>query len=224
MSDQPRTPDAMIRVLLADDHAVVRAGLRALINAQPSMIVVGEADDGETAVSQAQALSPDVLVMDLSMPHVTGTQAVARLRAHGSRVRVLALTVHEERGYVTRVMQAGASGYVLKRAAADELIHAIRTVARGGIYVDPSLAANMLDVGATTTLGGDGREHTLSGRELEVLRLIAEGHSNKSIGYALGISSKTVETYKARLMEKLALRSRVDIVRFALRHGLLTTT
>lgn len=224
MRDQPTEPEAVIRVLLADDHAVVRAGLRTLINAQPSMIVVGEADNGEKALSQAQALSPDVLVMDLSMPHVTGTQAVARLRAQGSGVRVLALTVHEERGYVTRVMQAGASGYVLKRAAADELIHAIHTVARGGIYVDPSLAGSMLDVHVTTTLGAGGREHTLSARELEVLRLIAEGHTNRNIGYALGISSKTVETYKARLMEKLALKSRVDIVRFALRHGLLTTT
>lgn len=211
---------ADLRILLADDHAVVREGMKSLINAQPGLHVVGEAEDGETACRRALALQPDVVVMDVNMPKLGGTEATERLRESAPEIRVLALTVHEDPGYVRRLMEAGASGYVLKRAAATDLIHAIRTVAAGGVYLDPSVAGKVV----AGFVGGSGHEPAtaeLSEREADVLRLIAEGYSNKEIGARLDISVKTVETYKARSMEKLRLGSRVDIVRYALQQGWL---
>lgn len=210
-----------LRILLADDHAVVREGMKALIEAQPDLRVVGEAEDGESACRRALTLQPDVVVMDVSMPHLGGTEATERLRASVPAARVLALTVHEDPGYVRRLMEAGASGYVLKRAAATELIHAIRTVAAGGVYLDPSVAGRVV----AGFVGGPGQEPALaelSDREADVLRLIAQGYSNKEIAARLEISVKTVETYKARSMEKLQLASRVDIVRYAMRQGWLS--
>lgn len=211
-----------IRVFLADDHAVVREGLRALIDAQPDMHVVGEAENGRAAWLLAKGLDPDVVVMDVSMPEMSGAQATERLRAECPRVKVLALTVYEDRAYLRQMLEAGASGYVLKRVAMEELAQAVRTVAAGGSYIDPTLAGQVIssylnqDSAAVKAAAAE-----LSEREAQVLRLIAWGYSNKEIGWKLNINVKTVDTYKLRLMEKLNLRSRTDIVRYALRKGWL---
>jgi len=234
--------DQVVRVVLADDHAVVREGLRHLVEAQPDMRVVGEAADGEAAWRAACALAPDVLVMDLSMPVLGGVEATERVRRDCPAVRVLALTVHEERDYLTRLLRAGAAGYVLKRAAAGELVRAVRAVAAGGTYIDPALAGAVVEgylgsqgaqdsragrggrggaEGAPGNAPGGAPRATLSEREREVLLRVARGFSNKEVAAALGLSVKTVETYKARVAEKLELRSRVDIVRYAARQGWL---
>jgi DNA-binding NarL/FixJ family response regulator len=211
-----------IRVFLADDHAVVREGLKALINAQPDMDVTGEADDGQGACEQVARLRPDVVVLDVSMPGLSGAQAAERLRQECPQVKVLALTVHEDRGYLRQLLEAGAAGYVLKRAAAEELIRAIRAVAGGGVYLDPALAGAVVGgfVRKPPAKGGpEGAE--LSEREEEVVRLVAAGHSNKEVAARLELSVKTVETYKARSLEKLGLHSRADLVRYALQRGWL---
>jgi DNA-binding NarL/FixJ family response regulator len=223
--DLPGESTEVLRVVLADDHAVVREGLKALVNAQPDMRVVGEAADGEAAWRAAKELMPDVLVIDLSMPVMGGADATARVRRDCPSVKVLALTVHEEQLYLTQLLRAGASGYVLKRAAAVELVRAVRSVASGGTYIDPSLTrtlvAGYLDAERAAK---QPEQAALSEREREVLLRIARGFSNKEIAAELGLSVKTVETYKARMAEKLGLRSRVDIVRYAAQHGWLGET
>jgi DNA-binding NarL/FixJ family response regulator len=212
----------VLRIVLADDHPIVREGLKQLVNAQPDMRVVGEAADGEAACRAAKELSPDVLVIDLSMPVLGGAEAAERIRRECPTVKVLALTVHEERFYVTQLLRAGASGYVLKRAAAAELVRAVRTVAAGGTYIDPALAGAIVEgyLDAQHTAEHE-RQDPLSEREREVLVRIARGFSNKEIAAELALSVKTVETYKGRVAEKLGLRSRVDIVRYAARQGWL---
>jgi DNA-binding NarL/FixJ family response regulator len=201
---------------------VVREGLKSLVNAQPDMHVVGEADNGDAAWRSACGLVPDVVVLDVSMPLMSGAEAAERLRRECPRVKVLALTVFEDKGYLRQMLDAGASGYVLKRAVTDELVRAIRTVAAGGSYVDPTLAGSLVSSYFNQDAAeGHAPAGELSERESQVLRLIAWGYSNKEIGWKLNISSKTVDTYKLRLMEKLKLRSRTDIVRYALRQGLL---
>jgi two-component system, NarL family, response regulator NreC len=210
-----------LRVLLADDHEVVRTGLRALVESSPDMTVVGEARDGLEAVSRTRELSPDVVVMDISMPGMGGAEATERITRDCPAARVIALTAHADRAHLTRLLQAGAAGYVLKRAAADELVRAIRMVGSGGSYVDPVLAGTLLRrraKPATPLVPGD----SLSEREEEVLRHIAWGESNKEIANRLGISTKTVETYRVRISEKLGIRSRTEMVRYALQQGWLT--
>lgn len=211
-----------IRVLLADDHAIIREGLKTMINAQHDMTVVGEAENGRAALQRANELHPDVLVLDVSMPEATGAQVTERLTRSQPSVKVLALTIHDDKGYLRQLLKAGAVGYVLKRAAAEELIHALRTVASGGTYIDPSLADRVVGGylrahSATGQLRHDG----LSDREVDVLRLIAWGYSNKEIAGQLDISIRTVETYKTRLMDKLELHGRSEIVRYALQQGWL---
>jgi two-component system response regulator NreC len=214
-----------LRIFLADDHAVVREGLKSLVNARPDMEVIGEAADGRMAWEQARECQPDIVVMDLSMPQLNGAQATARLKQACPQVKVLALTVHADKGYVQQLFQAGASGYVLKLTAAEELIHAIRIVAAGGVYLDPTVARKIVSDYTRQPASGDALQGShLSERETEVLCLTAKGYSNKEIAAQLDLSVKTVETYKARLMEKLELRSRVDIVRYALRQGWLQDT
>jgi DNA-binding NarL/FixJ family response regulator len=207
-----------LRIVLADDHEVVRSGLRALVDATTGMAVVGEARDGAEACRKAAELRPDVVVMDVSMPLLDGAAATERIRRDCPEVKVLALTMHEDRGHLTRLLQAGASGYLPKRAAAEELVRAIQVVAGGGTYVDPQLAGTLLG-GATEPSRGPGDGQRLSEREEDVLRRIAWGASNKEIATELGISVKTVETYKARIADKLGLRTRTEIVRYALRQG-----
>jgi two-component system, NarL family, response regulator NreC len=211
-----------LRIFLADDHAVLRDGLKALVNAQLDMEVVGEADNGRAAWQQAKALLPDVVVMDVSMPEMTGAQATKRLKQFCPDVRVLALTAHEDRGYLRHLLEAGASGFLLKRAATAELIHAIRVVAAGGAYIDPTLAGKVLSSFMRQPSSKNALERNeLSDREAEVLRQIAWGYSNKEIAAQLNISVKTVETYKVRLTGKLELKGRTEIVRYAVRQGWL---
>jgi DNA-binding NarL/FixJ family response regulator len=214
-----------LRIFLADDHAVVREGLKAMINAQPDMEVIGEAADGRTAWEQAKACQPDIVILDLSMPQLNGSQITERLKQACPQVKVLALTVHEEKGYVQQLLQAGASGYVLKLAAAAELIHAIRVVAAGGVYLDPSVARIIVaNYRHKPSLGEGVQRSQLSERETEVLCLIAKGYTIKEIAAHLDLSVKTVETYKTRLLKKLDLHSRADIVRYALHQGWLHET
>lgn len=209
-------------IFLADDHAIIREGLKSLINAQPDMNVVGETDNGRTAWLEAKALSPDVVVMDISMPELNGAKATELLKRDCPQTKVLALTVHNDQGYVHQVLKAGASGYVLKRAAAHELIQAIRAVAAGGTYLDPSIVSNVVGSYVRKQSAKGGLPHgDLSEREMEVMRLIALGYSNKEIAFKLDISVRTVETYKVRLMEKLSFHSRAEIVRYALLQGWL---
>jgi DNA-binding NarL/FixJ family response regulator len=208
-----------IRVLLADDHAIVREGLKSLINSQEGMEVVGEAADGLAAVSLTTELDPDVAVVDVSMPGLNGAQVTTQLRAVRPDRKVLVLTVHEDKGYLRSLLEAGAAGYVLKRAAAAELVQAIRAVADGEMYIDPSLTASLVD--DFVRPAAEPVTADLSDRESEVVRLIALGYSNKEIAAQLKVSVKTVETYKTRSMEKLHIRSRVDIVRYAVRRGWL---
>jgi DNA-binding NarL/FixJ family response regulator len=214
---------ADLRVVLADDHAVVREGLKSLIDAEPGMTVVGEAADGLAACERVLELRPDVVVMDVSMPGVGGAQAAERIRRECPGVKVLALTVHEDKGYLRQLLAAGAVGYVLKRAAPAELIRAIRTVADGGVYLDPALAGKVVKGFVRPSPGEDtaaaGGE--LSDREVEVVRLTAAGHSNKEVASRLDLSVKTVETYKARALDKLGLETRADLVRYALQRGWL---
>lgn len=212
-----------IRVLLADDHVVVREGLKSLINAEPGMAVVGEATDGPGAVALTAELDPDIVVVDVSMPGLNGAQVTSRLRAVRPDRKVLALTVHEDVGYLRLLLEAGAAGYVLKRAAAAELVQAIRAVAGGGTYLDPLVAGSVVDGYVKPPSELETRVE-LSERETEVIRLIALGYSNKEIAARLKVSVKTVETYKSRSLEKLHIRSRVDIVQYAARRGWINTT
>ncbi|MBC7912412.1 MAG: response regulator transcription factor [Pyrinomonadaceae bacterium] len=209
-------------IFLADDHAIIREGLKSLINAQPDMHVVGETDNGRTAWLEAKALRPDVVVMDISMPELNGAKATELLKRDCPQTKVLALTVHNDQGYLNQLLKSGASGYVLKRAAAHELIQAIRAVAAGDTYLDPAIVSNVVGNYVRKQSPKEGLPHgDLSERESEVLRLIALGFSNKEIAAKLDISVRTVETYKVRLMEKLNFHSRAEIVRYAMLQGWL---
>jgi DNA-binding NarL/FixJ family response regulator len=211
-----------LRILLADDHRIVRDGLRLLIDAQPDMRVVGEAANGKEVLIQARTLKPDVVVMDLSMPELNGLQATERLKAEQPALKVVALTAHDDETYLTQLCRAGAAGYVLKQSAAEELIQAISAVAKGGVYFEPALASKTLarQMASTGSRSAPGTAE-LSQREREVLTGIAWGYSNKEIAGDLNLSIKTVETYKTRVAEKLGLRSRTEMVQFALRQGWL---
>jgi DNA-binding NarL/FixJ family response regulator len=216
----------VIRVLIADDHAIVRDGLRALVDAQPGLTVVGEASSGMEAWRRAIELKPHVVVLDLSMPGVGGIEATERLARDCPDVKVLVLTMHEERGYVSRVLRAGAAGYALKRSASSELVRAIRAVFAGERYVDPSLGGTLLAEYATRPArhrdaDHEGRAAELTTREGEVLRYLALGYSNKEIASTLSISVKTVETHRASGMARLGVTSRAALVRFAMTEGWL---
>jgi two-component system response regulator NreC len=206
--------DPMIRVLLADDHETVREGLRMLIDAQQDMQVVGEAHDGQQAVERTDALKPDVVVLDLTMPNVSGLSAA---RALTREAAVVALTRHDDDAYVQELMAAGASGYVLKQSASSELLQAIRAAASGGRYLDPTLPAPQQPRDPRRR----ARTPTATDRERAVLRLMAVGYSNKEIGASLEISVKTVEVHKANAMRKLGLRGRTDVIRYAVLNGWL---
>jgi len=213
-----------IRVLLADDHAVLRAGLKLLLEAQPDIHVVGEAASGEEAVHYAAELDPDVVLLDLAMPGCGGLACLPRLREACPGARVLVLTMHDDEGYLRQVLKAGGAGYVLKRAADTELIYAIRTVAKGDMYVYPSLTRVLVEgLVKEQPLEDEARGETLSRREIEVLRLIALGYTNHQIAEKLVLSVKTVETHKSRIMDKLGMRRRSELVRYAISRGLIST-
>jgi len=201
-----------IRVLIVDDHAVLRAGLRTLLNLQPDMEVVGEAAEGLEALEKTKRLEPEVVLMDISLPGMEGLEATKELKRTHPNVKVLILTMHEDRRFLYPALKAGASGYVVKRAADTELIDAIRAVSRGDAFLHPSVARIVVE---------DHVEQGLSDREREVLRLIAEGRTYKEMAELLAVSVKTIESYRERIKEKLNLHSRAELVRYALEKGLL---
>lgn len=216
------TTTVKIRIVVVDDHAVLRAGLRALLNAEHDMEVVGEAANGREAIQRAEELRPDVMVMDLSMPLMGGLDATKAIAEKGLPTRVLVLTVHAEHQYLLPVLQAGGAGYVLKQAADTELIQAIRTVHRGEAFLYPA-AANLLLADYRRRVAASEHEFDgLSEREREVLKFTAEGFSSQEIADRLIISAKTVDTYRQRVMDKLDIHHRSELIRYALRKGLLT--
>jgi len=211
--------------MIADDHAILRAGLRMLVNAQADMEVVSEAPDGEKAVQTALETKPDVALLDLTMPRVGGMKALQQMARECSEVRVLILTMHDDPAYLRSALAAGASGYLLKRAVDAELIAAIRAVHRGGVFVDPRLANVLVqDVLAKKSrkAGSTQPANILSHRELQVLKLVARGYTSAEIAKQIFVGVKTIETYRSRLAEKLGLRTRSDVIRFAVQMGLLT--
>lgn len=215
-------PAPPLRILLAEDHEMVREGLKALVNAQSNMEVVGEAADGRAAVRSAQELLPDVLVMDISMPGLNGLKATERVKQLCPQVKVLTLTRHADAGFIQQLFAAGASGYVLKQSASEELVRAIRTVAAGANYIDPQITGKVIGGYVSRKASfSSAPAREVSEREAEVLRLIAWGYSNKEIAARLDISVKTVESHKANTMKKLDLKSRIDIIRYALLQGWL---
>ena len=213
-----------IRVLIVDDHALMRAGLQALLGTQPDIEVVGQAASGIEAVRQAEELEPDIILMDISMAGLDGVQATQKIKHLQPDVKIIALTMLEDESVVRGVLKAGASGYVLKRGAEDELLVAIRAVHRGEAFIHPSLTQSFIDDYLEDKPGSASSEEPeipLTPRELEVLGLIARGYRNQEIAEKLVISVKTVETHKANIKEKLGIRAQAELVRYALRKGLL---
>jgi DNA-binding NarL/FixJ family response regulator len=216
------TKNRRLRVLLADDHVTVRHGLRLIVEGQPDMCVVAEVSDGESAIAQARALKPDVIVMDISMPGMTGLVATRKLKKLQPDVVIVTLTRHSDDAYLQELLRAGVAGYVLKQSPPTELIQAIRATAVGGQYLDSALTARI----TAGFLGREGKRDgkvaaAISERESDVLRLIASGYSNKEIAARLSLSVKTVEAHKANAMRKLGLNGRIDIVKYAVLQGWL---
>ena len=209
----------MLHILVADDHGIVRAGLRMLIDRQDGMRVVSEAEDGVEAVERTLADKPDVAILDVSMPRMTGLQAAREIKAHAPNVSVLLLSMHDDERYFFEALKAGASGYVLKRAADTDLVDAVRAVARGESFLSPMTENSLVKA----WLEGDGEapQELLTPRELEIVKLIAEAHTNKQIADILKLSEKTVESHRANLLAKLGMRDRVELVRYAIRRGLI---
>ena len=210
-----------IRILIADDHGVLRAGLRALLNAEPGLEVVGEAADGLTALQLAAELRPDVALMDLSMPGLDGIQATRQLKETLPGTRVLILTVHEDESLLREAIQAGASGYIIKRAVESELINAIRAVHSGDLYVHPTLTRALLRDLSPALPSDQAPTEPLTPREIDVLRLIAQGYTNRQVAEKLHVSVRTVESHRANLTGKLGIASRAELVRYAKEHNLL---
>lgn len=210
-----------IRVLIADDHAVVRAGLRLLLSQEADMELVGEATNGQEAIDKTKQFGPDVLILDLSMPDMDGIHVTNALQNMRHQVKVLILTVHEDEALLKELLKAGASGYVLKHAAEMELMSAIRTVRRGDIYVQPSLLRTLLEPVIPTPQSDLSQSEVLTTREKDVLTLIVQGYTNREIAEELNISQRTVEGHRANLTAKLNLHSRVDLLRYARSQGLV---
>lgn len=213
--------DKKLTILLADDHKIVRDGLAALINAEPDMKVVAECETGQEALEKAGNLKPNIIVMDIAMPVLNGIEACRRISARYLRVKIIALSVHNDRQYVTRMLSSGASGYLSKDSAFDELVKAIRAVAGGGTYLSPQIAGDFVkDSLARLPHSKESAEVLLTAREREVLQLIAEGQSTKEIAFALKVSVKTIETFRQKLMSKLDLHSVASLTKYAVREGL----
>ena len=208
-----------MRILIADDHGIVRGGLKLLIDRQPDMQVVAEAEDGVDAFEQALRVKPDLCVMDVSMPRMTGLQAARQIRAHLPGTQVLALSMHDDERYVFDALKAGVSGYVLKREVDQALLSAIRAVHRGDAFLTNAVERSLIR--DWMAADADGPEEPLSPREQEVLKLIAEAHTNKQIAEILHLAEKTVESHRANLLRKLGMRDRVELVRYAIRRGLV---
>ncbi|MCA9949919.1 MAG: response regulator transcription factor [Anaerolineales bacterium] len=213
-----------IKLMLADDHAVVRSGLRMLLEAQPDMEIVGETENGLETVMRAQAIKPDIILMDVEMPGMNGIEATREIKLILPETAVLALTMYEDEQYFFEMLKVGASGYVPKRAAPDELVNAIRTVYQGGVYLYPSLAAHLVQdyLQKDEAAADDDRpQNDLTPREIEVLTLIAEGFTNAEIAQELVISIKTVDRHRENIMRKLNMHNRIDLVKYAIKKGLI---
>jgi two-component system response regulator NreC len=223
VSSVPPQARGKIRVLLADDHAIVRQGVKMILSNEPDIEVVGEADDGLQAVEMAKRLKPDVAVLDISMPGINGIEATRQIRAALPNVHVLALTMHADDTYVFQLLKAGGSGYVLKRAAATDLVQAVHAARRGEAFLYPAVAKAVVADYLKRLESGEGRESYdgLTEREREILTLVAEGATNQEISQKLYISVKTVQTHRTHIMEKLNLHDRTMLVRYAIRKGLI---
>lgn len=213
-----------IRVLIADDHAIVRAGLRALINGEQGMELVGEATHGEEAIQLAQTAKPDVIVLDLSMPGLDGIQAARKIKQEQPDVRILILTIHEDEALLREAMKAGASGYIIKHAAETELIAAIHSVLMDDIYIHPKMIRALLVEPEGRKQSASNPADILTPREMEILLRIVQGYTNRQIAEELSISVRTVEGHRSNLTSKLGLSSRVELVRYAREHGLTNRT
>ena len=211
-----------IRILIADDHAVVRSGLRALLLADAGLEVVGEATDGTEAIRLTESLAPDLVLLDITMPPDNGIRTTERLKALRPEVRVLVLTMHEDESLLHEALRAGASGYVINRAEESEILRAIHTAMRGDIYVHPSMTRALLQQPVVTEHRRVSAVDALTPRELDVLRLLVRGNTNRQIAGLLGLSMRTVENHRANLMGKLGLMSRVELVNYAEEHNLLS--
>jgi two-component system response regulator NreC len=225
-TDAPMRPQGSldkIRVLLADDHTILRAGLKMMLNAQPDIETIGEASDGKQAISEAERLSPDVIIMDITMPECNGIEATRQIKRLLPDVRVLILTMHENEEYLFQTLRAGAAGYMLKEAADTDLISAIRVVSGGRFYLSPSAQSMLVSDYLQRVHTGEERDSysALTEREREILKLVAEGYTNSQIGERLFISPKTVDTHRTHIMDKLNLHSRAELVKYAMRRGLL---
>jgi two-component system response regulator NreC len=210
-----------MRILIVDDHGVLRAGLRALLNAEPDLHVVGEAADGQTGLRLATELNPDLVLMDITMPGMSGIQVTRQLKETLPSTRVLILTLHEDESLLREAIRAGASGYILKQAVEAELISAIRAVGRGELYIHPAMTRALLKDVSPLLVPEENPTEPLSPRELEVLRLVAQGHTNRQVAEMLHLSVRTVESHRANLMDKLGLSSPAQLVRYAIEHGFL---
>jgi len=212
-----------IRVMLADDHTILRQGIRAILEAQADIVVIGEAADGREAVDKALSEHPDVVLMDIAMPSMTGLEATRRIKQQSPQIKVLILTMHENEEYILQILQSGGSGYVLKRAAASELVQAIRAVNQGDFFLHPAITKALVsDYLKRVQSGQENMTYDrLTDREREILKLIAEGNTNKEIAELLSLSVKTVEAHRVHIMEKLDLHSRIDLVKYAIRTGLI---
>jgi DNA-binding NarL/FixJ family response regulator len=208
-----------MRLLVADDHGIMRSGLRLLLGRQPDMEVIAEASDGVEAVQMALRIRPDICVMDVAMPRMTGLQATVEIRAHAPEVSVLVLSMHDDERYLFEALQAGAAGYVLKREADQALVEAVRAVSRGEPFMTNAAEASLVREWMADESSGPAEP--LTPREREVLKLIAEAFTNREIGEILHLAEKTVESHRANLMRKLGMRDRVELVRYAIRRGLI---
>ncbi len=210
-----------IRALLADDHTLVRAGIRGLLQGLPGVEVVGEAEDGPEALRLAESLRPDVVLLDIGMPGLNGLEVAGRLAALDPSIRVLILSMHTSEEYVLRALRAGCAGYLLKRSAVSELEVAVRAVARGETYLSPAVSKQVVDDYVGRTGGATDPIEALTARQREILQLVAEGNTSKEIAERLGLSLKTVEAHRAQIMERLGVRDLAGLVRFAVRVGLV---
>jgi two-component system response regulator NreC len=213
-----------IRVLIVDDHAIVRAGMRMLLDSDPEMEIVGEGETGADALRMARELDPDVIVMDVTMPEMDGVEATRRIKAERPDMAVLAVTIHEGTDYFFQMLQAGSSGYVPKRAAPDDLVRAIRIVAEGKVFLEPGVAKDLVADYLQRVKGGEEQDSYdgLTEREREVLTHIAEGETNREIAYKLDIAAKTVDRHCENIMQKLNLHSRTELVKYAIRKNLIS--
>ncbi len=212
------------RVLLADDHTIVRQGLRVLLDSQDNVEVVGEAEDGRQAIEKAKQLVPDIIVIDITMPSLNGIEATRQLKKTNPEIKVLVLTVHDNEEYVHQILQAGASGYLLKESAVSDLVSAINAVKKGDIFLSPSISKVVVKDFIRQTegeLGDLDSINLLTGREREILQLIAEGNTNKAIAHLLKLSVKTVDVHRSHIMEKLNLHNITGLVKYSIRKGLI---